>query len=121
MEFKEECDICGKEDNLVDAIYEKNSVRLCSFCRTLPDVIMIEKPTEEQVRNTYKRYSFTARAKQQLQDRKVASPPSTFRGYTLEDLRKKRKDEEKKAEEQNAEKQLTAATPDKNSEDNLIF
>jgi hypothetical protein len=113
MEFKEECDICGKEDSLVDAIYEKNSVRLCSFCRTLPDVLLIEKPTSDQIRRVYERYSFTAKAKQQIQSRKLSIPPSGFRGYTIEDLRQRKK-------EQQAQETEEKSVPEETKESDVI-
>jgi hypothetical protein len=94
MEFKEECDVCGKEEELVDAVYENKPVKLCSHCKTLPEVIILQKPSQDQLNRMYQRYTFSSRAKQEIQDRKAASPPSNFRGFTIEDLRKIKREKE---------------------------
>jgi len=93
----EECNICGKEDILCDAIYENRPVRVCSYCKTIPEMLLIEKPSEEKLNLVYQRYTFSARAKQEIRDRKSAlsaSSPINFRGYTLDELRKKRQETE---------------------------
>jgi hypothetical protein len=94
MEFKEECDVCGKEEELVDAVYENKPVKLCSYCKTLPEVVVLQKPSQDQLNRMYHRYTFSSRAKQEIQNRKAASPPANFRGFTIEDLRKIKREKE---------------------------
>jgi hypothetical protein len=92
-----ECEICGKEETLCDAVYENRPVRVCSYCKTLPEMLLIEKPSEDKLNRVYQRYTFSARAKQEIKDRKSessASSPINFRGYTLDELRKKRQERE---------------------------
>ena len=96
-DMAEECEICGKEENLCDAVYENRPVRVCSYCKTLPEMLLIEKPSEDKLNKVYQRYTFSARAKQEIKDRKSAlsaSSPINFRGYTLDELRKKRQETE---------------------------
>ena len=116
----EECEICGKEDVLCDVVYEQRPMRVCSYCKTLPDMILIEKPSEEKLNRIYQRYTFSARAKQEIQDRKSslsASSPINFRGYTLDELRKKRA--EKEAQEKKQESAQT--NPEAVSEEDVDF
>jgi len=112
----DECDICGKEDNLWDAVYEHQPVKVCSHCKTLPEMLLIEKPSQEKLNRVYERYTFSARAKQEIQDRKVASPPTNFRGYTLDELRKTRQ-EKKAAEAKITEAKSEVASNDSHDEE----
>jgi len=93
----EECEICGKEDTLCNAVYENRPVMVCSYCKTIPEMLLIEKPSEDKLNRVYQRYTFSARAKQEIKDRKSessASSPINFRGYTLDEIRKKRQETE---------------------------
>ena len=93
----EECEICGKEDNLCNAVYENRPVKVCSYCKTIPEMLLIEKPSEDKLNQVYQRYTFSARAKQEIKDRKSAlsaSSPINFRGYTLDEIKKKRQETE---------------------------
>jgi len=101
MDFKEECDVCGKEEDLVDAVYENKPVKLCSHCKTLPEVVILQKPTQDQLNKMYQRYTFSSKAKQEIQDRKAISPPSNFRGFTIEDLRRIKREKEEQENKSN--------------------
>ena len=93
----DECEICGKEDNLCNAVYENRPVKVCSYCKTLPEMLVIEKPSQDKLNKVYERYTFSSRAKQEIKDRKSessASSPINFRGYTLDEIRKKRQETE---------------------------
>lgn len=114
MEFKEECDVCGKETVLSDAIYENRPVKVCNLCKIIPEMILIEKPTQEQVDKIYRRYTFSSRAKQELQNRNSSSP-TTFRGFTIDDLRRIKR--EKEEQEQKTEEDRIKAEATENQKD----
>jgi hypothetical protein len=93
----DECDICGKEDTLCDAVYEHRPVKVCSYCKTTPEMLIIEKPSQDKLNRVYERYSFSSKARQEIRDRTSsasASAPLNFRGHTLEEIRKIRQETE---------------------------
>ncbi len=44
MSNKMQCDICGRESKLVDAIIEGSMVSVCNICEKYGQIITLEKP-----------------------------------------------------------------------------
>lgn len=84
------CERKGDEVKLVDAVYDREIVKICEECAVSENIPMIRKPTSEQIKLSEKPYSVIQRMRRMTRvEEKLKQPEQNFSSsINLDKLRK---------------------------------